>query len=67
MFLPFEAYKNLDAIVRSIIRMRKKRKLLEWTTSEETDKIDNSLGFYTKEMNINISLGCSCLSNLFSI
>ena len=57
MFLPFEAYKNLDAIVRSIIRMRKKRKLLEWTTSEETDKIDNSLGFYTKEMNINISLG----------
>ena len=36
VFLPFEAYSNLDAIVRSSVRMYvTRRNLLEWTTSSE--------------------------------
>ena len=36
--LPFESMKNLDAILKSIYRMIKKVKLLEWITAEEAEK-----------------------------
>ena len=57
MFLPYEGYKELDGIVRSIYRMKNKTKLLEWTTSEETDKQKVELDFYYNEMIINVIFG----------
>ena len=57
MFLPYEGYKELDGIVRSIYRMKNKTKLLEWTTSEETDNQKVELDFYYNEMIINVILG----------
>ncbi|MBR6633544.1 MAG: DUF3131 domain-containing protein [Clostridia bacterium] len=42
--LAFQAYKNTDAIVRSIWRMRVSgKKLLEWTTASQGEKKKNSL------------------------
>jgi len=35
LFLPFEMYKNLDSIIRSLYRMKKCKKLLEWVTAED--------------------------------
>ena len=36
VFLPFEAYSNLDAVVRTVVRMSLTHThLLEWTTSSE--------------------------------
>ncbi len=35
LFLPYEAYQNLDASIRSICRMVKKKRLLEWVTAED--------------------------------
>ena len=45
-----EAVKEIDAIIRSIYRMKNKTKLLEWTVSEETDKKEYSFIDYFKEM-----------------
>lgn len=54
-FLPYEAIKNLDAIIRSIYRMTKKVKLLEWTTAEDGEKKTSSdLKFYFNEMKVNL-------------
>lgn len=38
LFLPYEMFKNLDAICKSIYRMKTKTKLLEWMTAEDGDK-----------------------------
>ena len=38
LFLPYEMIKNLDAICRSLYRMKKRKNLLEWVTSEDADK-----------------------------
>ena len=37
-FLPYDAYVSLDAIIRSIYRQIKEKKLLEWTTAEAQEK-----------------------------
>ncbi|MGN1299533.1 MAG: GH36-type glycosyl hydrolase domain-containing protein [Candidatus Scatovivens sp.] len=56
--LPYEAYKNLDAILRSIYRMRKKKRLLQWTTSEDSEKNSKTgIVSYYKEMFINVIFG----------
>ncbi len=58
LFLPYELYKNLDSIIRSLYRMRKKVKLLEWITAEEADKNSkNDLKSYYKEMKVNVIFG----------
>jgi len=58
IFLPYEAWENADAITRSFYRMTKKKKLLEWVTSEDSDKkTKNSIFYVYKEMKINILLG----------
>ena len=58
LFLPFEMYKSLDSIIRSIYRMRKKRKLLEWVTAEDGEKNSkNDLNTHFKEMIVNIIFG----------
>ncbi|PWR75999.1 cyclic beta 1-2 glucan synthetase [Methanospirillum stamsii] len=45
-FLPYEAYNNLDAILRSCWRMTvSHRNLLEWTTHQEAGRTSNS-GFF---------------------
>ncbi len=57
-FLPYEAYENLDAMIRSFYRMTKKVRLLEWVTAEDGDiKTKNDILSVYKEMIINIFLG----------
>ena len=57
-FLPYEAIKNLDSIIRSIYRMKKKTKLLEWVTAEDGEKNSkNDLKSYYSEMIANFMLG----------
>lgn len=58
-FLPFKAYKSLDAIIRAIYRQKiSKQNLLEWTTSEEAEKkSETSLSSYIKLMLPNILIG----------
>ena len=58
VFLPYETIKNIDSIVRSLYRMKYKTKLLEWVTSEESEKNSKTeLIYYFKEMKINIIFG----------
>lgn len=61
-FLPYESYKNIDSILRSIYRMKNKLKLLEWTTAEDGEKNSKTnLKSYYKEMKINFYLGLGLL------
>lgn len=57
--LPDKAYFSLDAIVRTIYRQKiSKKHLLEWTTSEEAEKLSkNNLISYYKSMLANVILG----------
>ena len=59
IFLPNKAYKSLDAIIRSIYRMKVSRQnLLEWTTAEDAEKrAKKDLVSYFKEMKANVILG----------
>ncbi len=58
MFLPYEMLKNADSIIRSLYRMNRKTKLLEWVTAEEGEnKSKNDLKSYFKEMIINVVIG----------
>ena len=58
IFLPYEAWINFDAMIRSIYRMIKKKRLLEWTTAEDSEnKTKNTLIFTYKEMIVNVILG----------
>lgn len=58
LFLPFEMYKNLDSIIRSLYRMKKCKKLLEWVTAEDGEKNSkNDLNTHFKEMICNILFG----------
>ena len=57
-FLPYETIENIDAIVKSIYRMKKKERLLEWVTAEDGEKqAKTDLKSYCKEMIVNIILG----------
>ena len=57
-FLPYEAYRCLDSMLRSIYRMAKKKKLLEWVTAEDGEKeTKNSLIYLYKKMIINLLVG----------
>ena len=65
MFLPYEAYVNLDSMIRSLYRMKVKRKLLEWVTAEDGEKnTKNDFITHLKMMRINIIFGIILL--LFS-
>ena len=58
MFLPYEAWISLDAMVRSIYRMIKKKRLLEWVTAEDSEnRTKNNILFNYKEMFLNIIFG----------
>lgn len=59
MFLPNKSYKTIDAICRSIYRLKiSKQNLLEWTTSEEAEKnAKTDLFSYFKNMQANVALG----------
>ena len=58
LFLPYETFKNIDAIIKSLYRMMKKYKLLEWITAEESEKLSKTdLNYYYKEMGINFIVG----------
>lgn len=59
LVLPDKAYMSLDAIVRSMYRLKISNKhLLEWTTSEEAEKLSkNDLVAYYKNMSANIVFG----------
>ena len=57
-FLPTIAYNSLSAIFKTIYRLNKKTKLLEWTTSEDIEKKSKSnLESYCLKMIPNIVLG----------
>ena len=59
MFLPNKAYITLNAICKSIYRLKiSKQNLLEWTTSEEAEKqAKTDLFSYFKNMKANVILG----------
>ena len=58
IFLPYEAYRNLDSIIRSLYRMAKKKKLLEWVTAEEGEKqVKNNIFYIYKKLLINVLIG----------
>lgn len=58
IFLPYEMYKNLVSIVKSLYRMAKKKRLLEWITAEDGEKITkNNFWNVFIEMGINIFTG----------
>ena len=58
LFLPYEMFKNLDAICKSIDRMKTKTKLLEWTTAEDADKNSKTdLTSHFFQMKSNVILG----------
>ena len=53
-FFPYQMYKNIDAIIRSIYRMKTRTKLLEWVTAEDGEKkTKTELKYYYNEMKIN--------------
>ena len=53
MFLPYEAFKNLDAIFKSLYRKKHNCKMLEWMTAEDGEKNKKtSLKDYYFEMKI---------------
>lgn len=57
-FLPTYAYMSVNAIVKTIYRLIKKTKLLEWVTSEDADKRDDSsIETYYKMMFLNLISG----------
>ena len=58
LFLPYEALKNVDSIIRSLYRMKNKKKLLEWVTAEDADQNSKTdLNSYYKEMRVNVYFG----------
>ena len=54
IFLPYEAYKSADAIVRAIYRMKKSKKnLLEWVSADVIENnLDNSFSGFINDMHI---------------
>lgn len=71
LFLPYESYMSLDAIIRSVYRMYiSKKKLLEWVTAAETENLsDNDLKEYSIRMKINylVSIGVLIFISLFRL
>ena len=65
--LPDKAYMSLNAGIKSIYRMTKSKKnLLEWTTSEEAEKMaKKDLKSYYKSMAINVIAGVLGFTILF--
>ncbi len=58
VFLPYEAWISFDAMIRSIYRMIKKKRLLEWVTAEDSEnKTKNNPLFTYKEMIFNVIIG----------
>jgi len=57
-FLPTTAENSLSAISKTLYRLKVKKRLLEWKTSESVDKTtENSLEYYCKKMFSNIFIG----------
>ena len=54
-FLPYKSYVTLDAIIKTLYRMRVKKNLLEWMTAEEAERNSKTdlLSYYLK-MYVNI-------------
>ena len=59
LFLPDKAFKTINAVAKSIYRLKiSKQNLLEWTTSEEAEKkAKTDLYSYFKNMRANVILG----------
>ncbi len=57
-FIPTTSLNSATAIIKTIYRLKKNKKLLEWKTSEEVEKKSiDSLEYYCKKMWINIIIG----------
>ena len=56
--LPTIAYNSFSAIIKTLHRLKIKKKLLEWKTSDQVDKsMENTLEYYCRKMFFNIALG----------
>ena len=57
-FLPNKAYDALNAITKTLYRLKSKENLLEWTTAEEAEKLSKTdvLSYY-KKMFANVIIG----------
>lgn len=69
MFLPYEAFKNLDAIFRSLYRKKHNCKMLEWVTAEDGEKNKKTtLEDYYNEMKVAPIMGLFLVFiNVFAI
>ena len=57
-FLPTTCINSIKAISKTLYRLKKKKKLLEWKTSEFVDKnMSNTLEYHCKKMIFNIIFG----------
>ena len=62
ILLPFETWENAKSILKSFYRMTKKKRLLEWTTAEDGERlIKSDFLFVYKSMIINFFVGISFL------
>ncbi len=70
LFLPYEMFKNLDAICKSMYRMKTKTKLLEWVTAEEADKnskTDLQSHFFQMRSNVILGILFLCFQNPIAV
>lgn len=68
-FLPYKAYISIDAIIKTLYRLKTKEHLLEWITAEESEKNSkNDLTTYYNNMWVNILFGVIIIlyNNLFT-
>ena len=56
--LPYKAAISIQAVIKTLYRLKVRKNLLEWMTSEESEKrAKSSIFSYFNQMNINIFLG----------
>jgi cyclic beta-1,2-glucan synthetase len=48
--LPFEAYSSADAILRTLLRLRRRQSLLEWRTAGDAEREGDSFGSLLRSM-----------------
>jgi cyclic beta-1,2-glucan synthetase len=48
VLMPYEAYLSADAIIRTLIRLWRRRRMLEWVTAADAERKDALIGYYKR-------------------